>query len=1013
MMQIFKQRLIYRYALPGIMVLFLALVSSGVSAQQTQVTGTVKDDKGEPVASATVSVKGKNVSTTTGANGTFTISAKANDVLEISAVSFATQEIRITSASTYNVVLSSSSVALTDVVVVGYGRSSKRTVSSAITSIKPEDLNRGAIGDVGQLLQGKVPGLNITASGDPNRPAAVILRGASTVNSPQGPFYVIDGIPGADINGVAPDDIASMDILKDASATAIYGNRASNGVIMVTTKKGKKGRLQTTYNGYVGFETVSSSLDLMDANQLRAYSQKNNYTPNTNDDKGANTDWMKAVQKESALSHNHNISFSGGTDKSTYSASLNYLKKDGIMLQSGLERVVGRISAEQHALNDRLTFGLNIMSSNSKASNVPLQNMVFQQAVKFNPMSPVYNANGTFFENFNNPGYFNPVSIIKNAQDDTKYGSLQGNFTIEAKLPFNLTYNTNLAYQRGTWLHGEYYNRYYSQNYSTGSFYTNGDPGGGRSLRNFYSNGLAYRGYYQSSSKTLESYLTWAKKFGAHNIKAVLGYSWQKNTNNEGLQASQTNFVNDYTGYNNFGLGNYQTINGFAVDFGGAVYEETNFISDFFRVNYDFNEKILVQASVRRDGSSVFGKNKEWGYFPAASVAWRLSEEDFMKNITFINDLKLRVSYGETGNAFGLGAYTAQRLYNKSGTYYNGGTFESAFRSTQGANPDLQWEVTATKNIGLDYGFLKGKISGSIDLYEKNTTDMIFGYNVAQSIDPSGFLYINVGEIRNRGIEFSVNVNAVSQKNFSWNTGLNLATNQNVILDLKGPEQFGINADSTKYTQLDGPGTTGSRLQILAVGGPLGQFYSFQYAGKDASGNSLFYKRDKTTTTNPTQISDYFPLGSPHAKLMFGWNNNLRYKNFDLNFFVRGVLGNKIFNATRADLSYVVTAGQTNISPYAADDKKTDTRNNNFSSRYVEDGSYLRFDNATLGYRFNIKNQYISNLRLYATVNNLFVVTKYKGIDPEINQGGASLGVDYNSFYPKTRTILFGVSVGF
>ncbi|HLP35466.1 SusC/RagA family TonB-linked outer membrane protein [Lacibacter sp.] len=1013
MMQIFKQRLLYRYALPGIMVLFLALVTTSVSAQQTQVSGTVKDDKGEPVASATVSVKGKNVSTTTGANGSFTIAAKANDVLEISAVSFTTQEVKVTSASSYDIVLSSSSVALTDVVVVGYGRSSKRTLSSAITSIKPEDLNRGAIGDVGQLLQGKVPGLNITASGDPNRPAAVILRGASTVNSPQGPFYVIDGIPGADINAVAPDDIASMDILKDASATAIYGNRASNGVIMVTTKKGKKGRLQTTYNGYVGFETVSSSLDLMDANQLRAYAQKNNYTPNTNDDKGANTDWMKAVQKESALSHNHNISFSGGTDKSTYSASLNYLKKDGIMLQSGLERVVGRISAEQHALNDKLTFGLNIMSSNSKASNVPLQNMVFQQAVKFNPMSPVYNANGTFFENFNNPGYFNPVSIIKNAQDDTKYGSLQGNFTIEAKLPFNLTYNANLAYQRGTWLHGEYYNRYYSQNYSTGNFYTNGDPGGGRSLRNFYSNGLAYRGYYQSSSKTLESYLTWAKKFGAHNIKAVLGYSWQKNTNNEGLQASQTNFVNDYTGYNNFGLGNYQTITGFGVDFGGAVYEETNFISDFFRVNYDFNEKILVQASVRRDGSSVFGKNKEWGYFPAASVAWRLSEEDFIKNVSFINDLKLRVSYGETGNAFGIGAYTAQRLYNKFGTYYNGGTFESAFRTIQGANPDLQWEVTATKNIGLDYGFLKGKISGSIDLYEKNTTDMIFGYNVAQSIDPSGFLYINVGEIRNRGIEFSVNVNAVSQKNFSWNTGLNLATNKNVILDLKGPEQFGINADSTKYTQLDGPGTTGSRLQILAVGGPLGQFYSFQYAGKDASGNSLFFKRDKTTTTNPTQISDYFPLGSPHAKLMFGWNNNLRYKNFDLNFFVRGVLGNKIFNATRADLSYVVTAGQTNISPYAADDKKTDTRNNNFSSRYVEDGSYLRFDNATLGYRFKIKNEYISNLRLYATVNNLFVVTKYKGIDPEINQGGASLGVDYNSFYPKTRTILFGVSVGF
>jgi len=307
-MRIFKRGLLSHYVLPAIMIICLAFTTTNVSGQQTQVSGTVKDEKGEPVASATVTVKGKNVSVTTAANGTFSITAKTNDVLVISAISFTTQEVKVTAAATYEVTLSSSSLALTDVVVVGYGRSSKRTVSSAITSIKPEDLNRGAIGDVGKLLQGKVQGLNITASGDPNRPAAVILRGASTVNSPQGPFYVIDGIPGADINAVAPDDIASMDILKDASATAIYGNRASNGVIMVTTKRGKKGRLQAAYNGYVGFETVSSSLDLMDAAQLRAYAQKNNFTPSSNDDKGANTNWMKAVQKESALSHNHNLS---------------------------------------------------------------------------------------------------------------------------------------------------------------------------------------------------------------------------------------------------------------------------------------------------------------------------------------------------------------------------------------------------------------------------------------------------------------------------------------------------------------------------------------------------------------------------------------------------------------------------------------------------------------------------------------------------------------------------------
>ncbi|MGN7786655.1 SusC/RagA family TonB-linked outer membrane protein [Niabella sp. 22666] len=1013
MIQIYRRCQCTGYLFSALLVIILVLSELSAIAQQSQVSGSVTDDKGIALPSVTVSVKGKGISTKTNEDGHFTIAARNNDVLVFSAVSYITQEVTVTNVTNYEIVLATNAVAMTDVVVVGYGKGSKRTLSSAITSIKPEDLNRGAIGDVGQLLQGKVPGLNVTASGDPNRPAVMVLRGHSTINSPGGPFYVIDGIPGADINGVAPDDIASMDILKDASATAIYGNRASNGVIMVTTKKGRAGKLQAAYNGYIGFENVSSTLDLMDADQLRAYSQKNNYTPSTNDDKGANTNWMEAIQKKSALSHNHNISFSGGTEKSMYSASLNYLKKEGIILQSDLERVIGRISAEHHALNDRLTLGLNIMSSNSKASNVPLQNMVFQQAVKYNPMSPVYNENGTFFENFNNTQYFNPVSIIKNAVDDTKYGSLQGNFTLEAKLPFNLTYNANLSYQRGTWLHGEYYNSYYSQNYSTGSFYTNGDPGGTRSLRNFYSNGLAYRNYYQNTSKTFETFLTWGKKLGLHNLKAVVGYSWQKNTNNDGLQTSQTNFVNDYTTYYNLGLGNYQTVNGFAVDYGGSVYEETNFISDFFRLNYDFNERILLQASVRRDGSSVFGKNKEWGYFPAASIAWRISESEFIKNAGFISDLKLRLSYGATGNAFGLGAYNAQRLYNKSGTYYNNGVFAASFRTSQGANPDLQWEVTATKNLGLDYGFLKGRISGAIDIYEKITTDMIFPYSVAQSIDPSGFLWLNVGKIRNRGIEFNVNVAAVNKKNFTWTTGLNLASNKNVILDLKGPEQFGVNADSTYYTQIDGPGVTGSRLQIFAVGGPLGQFYSFQYLGKDASGNSLFLKGDGTETTNPSQVSDYHYLGSPHPKLMYGFNNSFRYKNFDLNFFLRGVMGNKIFNATRADLSYVVTAGQTNISPHAAEDARTDTRNNNYSSRYVENGSYLRFDNATLGYRLNLKSEYISNVRFYGTVNNLFVITKYKGIDPEINQGGASLGVDYNSFYPKTRTILFGVSIGF
>jgi iron complex outermembrane receptor protein len=390
-----------------------------------------------------------------------------------------------------------------------------------------------------------------------------------------------------------------------------------------------------------------------------------------------------------------------------------------------------------------------------------------------------------------------------------------------------------------------------------------------------------------------------------------------------------------------------------------------------------------------------------------------MNQEDFLRDVSVISDLKLRASYGETGNAFGLGAYSAQQLYNKTGTYNSNGVFASSFSNVQGNNKDLKWEVTSTKNIGLDYGFLQGRITGSIDVYEKLTTGMIFGYAVSPTIDPSGYVIMNVGKLRNRGIEFSVNVNAVQTKDFTWNTTLNLASNKNVILNLKGPDKYGINADSSTYTGIDGPGTSGSTLQIFAVGGPLGQFFSYEYAGKNAAGKSTFISGKGVATDAPQVKTDYHPLGSPHPKLIFGWANNFKYKNFDLNIFFRGVTGNKIFNATRADLHYVVSAGQTNLSPDAMDDIPGDSKNNNYSSRFVEDGSYIRMDNATLGYRFKLNSKYISQLRFYATVNNAFVITKYKGVDPEINQGGASLGVDYNNFYPKTRTILFGATVGF
>jgi len=1002
----------------GSMILLLLLISQSfnvVFAQtERKITGNLTDTENRPILGASVSVRGTNKTTVTTEGGAFSISAKTGDIVQFTFMGFESKTLTVGSASNYKVMIAEASTTLKEVVLVGYGSTSRKTLSSAITSVKPEELNKGAIADVGQLLQGKVAGMNISASGDPNKPASVILRGASTVNSPGAPYYVIDGIPGADIAAIAPADIASIDVLKDAAATAIYGNRAASGVIMVTTKRGKKGQSLVTYSGYAGAEKISSQLDLMDADQLRAYLAANKSAFSPNDDLGANTDWMKAIERSTAYSQNHNLSFNGGSDHTVYSASINYFKKDGILSESSLERVIGRLNIDQYTFNDKVKFSLNISNSSSKSINEPLQNIVLLQAAKRLPVSPVFAADGSYFENLNNSGYFNPLAIVSNAQDETKYNVLLGGFNTEIKLPWGFTYNVNLSYQKTTASHGEFYSSYFGK-YPTSNFYNNPDPGIGiahtliGSL--FGTNGSALRSNYENTTKTLETFLTWNKQLGEHSINAVLGYTYQDNVYGDGFQTSSTNFPTDNIGFSNLTLGNPYAISSYRINLGNDLtYGRILMISDFFRVNYSYKDKYLFQGSIRRDGSSVFGDSNQWGYFPSAGLAWRVSQEDFMQNQNIISDLKLRLSYGVTGNSSGIGAYTGKLIYGTSGTYYNNGVQAAAYAPVQGSNPNLKWERTATKNVGIDFGLFKNKVTGSVDVYDKNTTDMLFKYSVSASLVPGGSIWANGGSINNKGIEVSLSTTPVSTTNFSWSSSLNMAYNKNKITSLKGPYS---NGDSVRYSDPEGPGQTNATLQILKVGYPLGQFFSLKYAGKDASGNSLFYKRDGSTTTSPGIGTDYFYLGSAQPKVLMGWNNTFKYKNFDLNVFIRGTFGNKIFNATRADLSYTAGATVNNILNSAADDKISDTRNSYYSDRYIENGSYVRLDNATLGYNFKMPFKYVNNIRVYASSNNLFTITGYKGIDPEINQGGVAPGIDYNNFYPKTRTFLLGANVSF
>lgn len=990
-----------------------SVVEKPVTAVSIGVQGMVLDESDTPLVGVSILEKGTTNGVTSDAKGEYKINvASESSVLVFSFIGYNAEEVTVGKQTQIKVNLVPDITALSEIVVVGYGTQSKKNLTSAISNVKPEDLNRGAIVDVGQLLQGKVPGLNISASGDPNRSAAVILRGASTLNSSQSPFYVIDGVPGADISILAPDDIASIDVLKDGAATAIYGNRAANGVIMVTTKRGKKGQTQVAYNGYVGNESVSNELKMMDANQLRAFLAKDGKTLSPNDDKGANTNWQEAVRRSSALSQNHNISFSGGGEHNTYSASLNYSEKQGILKASSLTRVIARLAMEQYAFNDKVKFGLMINNSNNNARNTPLRNSVLQQMITYLPASPIRNEDGTYFENFTSTSYFNPVAMIDHAKDDTKYNTLVGSFTTHVKLPFNLSYDLNISYQNTTSLHGEFYDSYYTK-YNSANFYSNPDPPATKSLLNFGTNGSALRNTYQDTRKVIESFLTWDKAFGRHSFNVVLGYSWQDNILGEGFQSSTTNFPVDNIGYSNFALSNPYAVSSYRVNFGAdGIYQQYRLISDFGRLNYSFNDKYLLQASIRRDGSSVFGANNRWGYFPAVGLAWRITEENFMRGQQFVNDLKLRASYGVTGNSSGFNAYTAQFISGSLGTFYYNGTQTAAYGPTQAANPDLQWEKTATANIGLDFTILKGKISGTLEWYDKNTTGMIYSYAVNPVLVPVGSIVANGGSLNNKGIEVSLTASPLKNGNgFSWTSSLNLAHNKNTITSLTNSLFAG--GDSVRITQPDGGGQTASTLQILKSGKPLGQFFTLEYAGKNDAGVSTYYDAKGNITTTPAIGKDYRYAGSPQPKLLLGWSNTFSYKNIDLNVFVRGVFGNKVFNVTRADLFRPSTAQFTNILVDAGNESTSDVNSYKYSTRFIESGSYVRLDNATLGYNFRKISEYVKNLRVYVSANNLFVITKYTGIDPEINQGGIAPGVDSNNFYPKTRTFLLGVNFSF
>jgi TonB-linked SusC/RagA family outer membrane protein len=983
---------LYKHRLFSVLLLLATTVSA--FAQDRTVTGTVTDETKQPLPGVTVTAKSSGRGTITDANGNYNIRVSGNaDSVKFAMISFTAKSYVVGNATSLNISLQPDLKQLKDVVVIGYGTSTKKDLTGSITTVKAEEFNVGVITTPAQLLQGKVAGLNVTKSGDPNSQPTVLLRGPSTLRTgAQTPFYVIDGVPGASIDLLAPADIESIDVLKDASATAIYGSRAANGVIIVTTRRSKAGQNRLTYSAYAATEKVSKQIDMLSGDELRDYLKTNGQTlvPILNDD-GSNTNWQDLALRRS-YSQNHNLSYGGASSTAEYGASLNYLKNNGILKNTALERTILKGYVNQRFFDNRLKLSLTLTNSQTKNNDI-VQDQVLAGILFYLPTVSPFNPDGTYKEFYNRTGSGtrNPLSLIDNnfIKVDNNKTLINGSAQVDIFKGLKFTLNGSVQRDQNN------YNRYYNS-------------ASGLAV-NF--NGLASRSSILNKSTVVESFFNYDREFGDHSLKLLAGYSYQQNRVNDGFGVTTQNFSNDYLTYNNIFLSNPSLLS--QIGFDNTPISTLRLLSYYGRVQYQFKKRYLLQASLRNDGSSAFGVNNRWGYFPSVSGAWQVIEENFMKKLPVFSDLKLRVGYGVSGNSEDLDAFSSILVYGtppgNSKFLYNG-NITNAIGPVRNDNPNLKWESTATTNIGIDFGLFKDRITGSVEYYIKKTSDLITSYNVSTTQYFVPTINANVGNVKNSGIEVTLNAKAVATKDFRWTTSLNFSHNKNVVEKLSDAI---YNTPFIQTSQLGGKGQSGNYSQIIQPGYPIGTFNLWHYLGKNERGVSTYQKADGSVTASQPLTTDAMIVGNAQPKFTYGFSNTFNYKNFDLNFLVRGVLGNKILNATLAGLNNPVDSKIQNIPRFTLNESYNDINGYLISDRFLESGSYLRLDNATLGYSIKPKIQAIKNIRLYLTANNLFVITKYRGIDPEINAGGATPGVDNNNFYPKTRTFIFGLNASF
>ena len=971
------------------------LLVSTLTFAQSKVSGTVKDANGEPLIGVSVMEVGTNNGAVTDINGNYTLNVKPGAKLKFSYIGFTSKTIKASGNS--QIVLDEDNTALNEVVVVGYGTMRRKDVTSSITTVKAEDLNQGVFTDPGQMLQGKVPGLVVSSTADPNGSPTITLRGASTLRTgAMSPYYVVDGIPGVDISIVSPEDIESIDVLRDATATAIYGSKAANGVIIITTKKGAEEKTNVSYNGYVAFDNILKKYDVCTADDLRQYAKDNNITLK---DGGANTDWQDEVLR-TGISHNHNVNISGGNGSTNYMISADLRKREGVIKMTGFDRFNVRSLVSTKTLKDHLTVSLGANMMYGKHFGVPSGNegaSVLDAMNYYSPTNAIKNADGTWTVGSGSKNY-NPLALMEENKSETVWKRNQFVGKTALELWKGLVWNVNYSWSN------------YQSTYSAYNTRNSQLEGIGNK------NGQATRNTYFGREQTFETYLNYNFTAGKNKVDLMAGYSWEEKKNNDGFGLSVEGYYNDDLGWYNMSYA--QTILGVQNSVQSGYLEKVRNISFYGRVNYSFDSRYMLQATIRRDGSSVFGKNNRWGTFPSVSAAWNITEEKFMQNQHIFDNLKLRAGYGISGNAMGFDVYSSYNTYGASGTFvYDGKTYRT-YGATKNANPDLKWESTGMLNIGLDFAFLKGRLNGTVEVYHKKTKDLIWSYPVSTTQYIYGWMDANVGEMTNKGIEFTLNAVPVRTKNFMWSTTLNLSHNKNTV-DKMQNETF----HTTNLTQGDpmvaGVSADGWTQRIME-GEPIGTFYTYQYAGI-VNGRSEYYVLDENgnrtgETTNNPSLKDRSITGCAQPKLNAGWNNTLTYKNWSLNAFITGVFGNDVYNSARAHYTAAqMFSDGKNVLKEFLSNPVGDASSSLPSDRYIEKGSYVRLQTLSLSYTFrNCFNDWIQDLTLYGTANNLFTITNYKGLDPEVNMGGIDPGIDYRwSRYPHTRTFMVGVKINF